>query len=124
MSQLPLNCEGAVPCAGTAPSLVLHGAAPAGGCPVTFGLVLAVGDLVAGPEEADVEVVATVALVNDVGVALTNVLVVGAEVVVSRDHHVVTGTADEEVNAVGAAGHGVVAAVAHDSVTASAAVEV
>src|SRR5205814_8066027 len=80
-----------------------------GGRSPPSALVLAVVELVAGAEEAVVEVVAAVDLVNFA--------------VVGRDHDVVAGTADEEVVA-GAAGHGVVAAVADHGVTAGAAVEV
>src|SRR4029079_10241332 len=76
---------------------------------VGLGLVLAVGELVTGSEEADVEVVA--------GVDLVNLVVVG------RDHDIVAAAADEEVVA-GAAGHGVIAAVTDHRVAAGAAVEV
>src|SRR5918992_3296170 len=130
-----LHGGGAVPCTGTAPPtslLVGVPAAPAGGCLSSspqreasstgvsdqmldlkverFGLVLAVEtDFVAGPEEADVEVVTGVDVV--------------LSAVVDGDHDVVAGTAEDDVVVV-AAIHGVVAAVADHGVLTVAAEEV
>src|SRR5919106_1692011 len=75
-----------------------------------FGLVLAVTpDFVAGPEEADVEVVTGVDVV--------------LSAVVDGDHDVVAGTTEDHVVVV-TAGHGVVAAVADHGVFTVATVEV
>src|SRR5918992_1288505 len=121
-----LHGGGAVPCTGTAPPtslLVGVPAAPAGGCLSSspqreasstgvsdqmldlkverFGLVLAVEtDFVAGPDEADVEVVTGVDVV--------------LSAVVDGDHDVVAGTAEDDVVAV--AGVDDVVAVGTDDV--------